>query len=108
MEIIIFGTRFCFIKYFIHSLYKGLNYKPLLRCSINLNQMKKRFIPLCDIPCFKVQTFGILLGTLFEGIDYEADNFVQSTGMTFFTLNDEEGWIGDYVVQTIDFLVEEE
>ena len=89
MEIKIFGTRFCFIKYFIHSLYKGLNYKPLLRCSINLNQMKKRFIPLCDIPCFKVQTFGILLGTLFEGIDYEADNFVQSTGMTFFTLNDE-------------------
>jgi hypothetical protein len=70
--------------------------------------MKKRFIPLCDIPCFKVQTFGILLGTLFEGLDYEADNFVQSTGMIFFTLNDEEGWIGDYVVQTIDFLVEEE
>jgi hypothetical protein len=28
--------------------------------------------------------------------------------MTFFTLNDDEGWIGDYVVQTIDFLVEEE
>ena len=91
MEIEIFGTRFCFIKYFFHSLYKYLNYKPLLRCSINLNQMKKRFIPICDIPCFKVQTFGILLGTLFEGIDYEADNFVQSTGMTFFTLNDEEG-----------------
>ena len=40
MEIKIFGTRFCFIKYFIHSLYKGLNYKPLLNCSTNLNQMK--------------------------------------------------------------------
>jgi hypothetical protein len=26
--------------------------------------------------------------------------------MTFFTLNDEEGWIGDYVVQTNEFMVE--
>ena len=108
MEIKIFGTRFCFIKFFIHSLYKGLNYKPLLNFGKNFKQMKKRFIPLCDIPCFKVQTFGILLGTLCEGLDYDADNFIQSTGMTFFTLNDDEGWIGDYVVQTIDFLVEEE
>jgi hypothetical protein len=68
--------------------------------------MKKRFIPLCDIPCFKVQTFGILLGTLFEGIDYEADNFVQSTGMTFFTLNDDEGWIGDYETESKVFFVD--
>ena len=40
MEIKIFGTRFCFIKYFIHSLYKGLNYKPLLNCGKNFKQMK--------------------------------------------------------------------
>ncbi len=36
MEIEIFDTRFCFIKYFIHSLYKELNYKPLLRCSTKI------------------------------------------------------------------------
>jgi len=107
MEIKIFGTRFCFVKYFLHPLYKSLNYKPLLRCSTILKKMKKHFIPLCDIPCFKVHSFGIHLGTLFKEMDYKADNFVQSTGMTFFTLNDEEGWIGDYVVQTIDFLVKE-
>ena len=40
MEIKIFGTRFCFIKYFIHSLYKGLNYKPLLNCGKNFKLMK--------------------------------------------------------------------
>ena len=41
MEIEIFGTRFCFIKYFFHSLYKDLNYKPLLRCSTNFKKNEK-------------------------------------------------------------------
>ena len=52
MEIKIFGTRFCFIKYFIHSLYKVLNYKPLLNCGKNFKQMKiKHFYnPEINIP----------------------------------------------------------
>ena len=68
--------------------------------------METRFIPLCDIPCFKFTTVGFRMGTLGKGLDYDADNFIQSKGITFFTLNDEEGWIGDYVVQTTEFLVE--
>ena len=70
-----------------------------------------KFIPKTDIPVIKNFGFGPQLGIISKGLDYTADNFVELDGKITFTLNDEQGWIGDYQTESqcffVDYVIDE-
>ena len=67
----------------------------------------KTFIPKTHIPVIKNVGFGKKLGILYPKLDYIADNFVEhENGKITFTLNDEQGWIGDYETESNVFFVD--
>ena len=65
------------------------------------------FIPKFYIPVIKDVGFGKELALIFKGLEYTADNFVEhDNGKITFTLNDEQGWIGDYETESKVFIVD--
>lgn len=65
------------------------------------------FIPTTHIPVIKNVGFGKTLGLLYPNSDYVADDFkIDDEGNITFTLNDEQGWIGDYETKREVFFVE--
>jgi hypothetical protein len=69
--------------------------------------MTKTFIPKVDIPVIKDWGFGKELGCIYKGLDYTVDDFVEhDNGKITFTLNDDQGWIGDYETEQQCFFVD--
>lgn len=69
--------------------------------------MTVNFIPVKHIPVIKNLGFGKKLGLLYPKLDYLADNFEEhEDGKITFTLNDEQGWIGDYETESKVFFVD--
>ena len=69
--------------------------------------MTTTFIPKTHIPIIKNLGFGKELGILYPKSDYIADDFVEhDNGKITFTLNDEQGWIGDYETESKVFFVD--
>jgi len=69
--------------------------------------MTTTFIPITHIPVIKNIGFGKTLGILYPKLDYVADDFkIDDEGKITFTLNDEQGWIGDYETESKVFFVE--
>lgn len=70
--------------------------------------MKKTFTPIVKIPVVKNQGFGKQNDFLWPDMDYVADKFIMhGDGKITFTLNDKQGWIGDYETNVKHFNVEQ-
>lgn len=68
--------------------------KPRIECT---------FMPTTQVPCKKHNGIVSMDWVLFEGVEYDASEVMMKDDEVLFSLYDDQGWIGDYVVSREDF-----